>query len=102
MLRGLHHTVISTPDLGRALHFYRDLLGLEVVTRGTWEAGWKSADTITNLDGTAADMAIDTAKAIDALTSGDTLFATGYTSDYSTASAQALIVLASDSRCFSE
>lgn len=31
MIRGIHHTAISTPDLERALAFYRDLLGLRVV-----------------------------------------------------------------------
>ena len=54
MLRGLQHTVISTPDLERALHFYRDLLGLKVVTKGGWDAGWESADTIADVEGTAA------------------------------------------------
>ncbi len=54
MLRGLHRTVVSTPDLDRALSFYRDLIGLTVVTRGRWDVGWESADTITNLEGTAA------------------------------------------------
>jgi glyoxylase I family protein len=54
VLRGLHHTVISTPDLDRALHFYRDLIGLKVLTRGSWDAGWENADTIKGLAGTAA------------------------------------------------
>lgn len=54
MLRGLHRTVVSTPDLARALHFYRDLLGLEVLTKGSWEAGWESADTLLGRPGTAA------------------------------------------------
>ena len=54
MLRGLHRTVISTPDLDRALEFYRDLIGLTLVTKGRWDVGWESADTITNLEGTAA------------------------------------------------
>ena len=31
MIRGVHHTAISTPDLDRALGFYRDLLGIDVV-----------------------------------------------------------------------
>ena len=30
MIRGIHHTAISTGDLDRALEFYRDLLGFEV------------------------------------------------------------------------
>ena len=52
MLRGLHRTVVSTPDLDRALHFYRDLLGLTVLTKGSWEAGWESADTLLGRPGT--------------------------------------------------
>lgn len=31
MIHGIHHTAISTPDMERALGFYRDLLGMEVV-----------------------------------------------------------------------
>ena len=54
MLRGLHRTVISTPDLDRALHFYRDLMGLTVLTKGRWDAGWESADRLIGRHGTAA------------------------------------------------
>ena len=54
MLRGLHRTVVSTPDLDRALHFYRDLIGLKVITKGSWDAGWESADTLIGRPGTAA------------------------------------------------
>ena len=31
MIRGIHHTALSTPNLDRMLAFYRDLLGFEVV-----------------------------------------------------------------------
>lgn len=34
MIRGIHHTAISTPDLDRALAFYRDLLGFEQISGG--------------------------------------------------------------------
>lgn len=54
MLRGLHRTVVSTPDLDRALHFYRDLIGLKVITKGSWDPGWVSADTLIGRRGTAA------------------------------------------------
>lgn len=54
MIRGLHRTVVSTPDLDRALRFYRDLLGLKVLTKGSWEAGWESADTLLGQTGTVA------------------------------------------------
>ena len=54
MLRGLHRTVISTPYLERSVQFYRDLLGLKVLTRGSWSGNWESADQLTNQDESAA------------------------------------------------
>ena len=54
MIRGLQRTVISTPDLERAVRFYRDLLGLKVLTRGSWDGNWESADELTKVQGTAA------------------------------------------------
>jgi len=39
MIERMHHTAISTPDLERALGFYRDLVGFEVVSDQTWEKG---------------------------------------------------------------
>lgn len=54
MIRGLHRTVVSTPDLDRALGFYRDLIGLKVITKGSWEAGWDSADALLGQPATSA------------------------------------------------
>ncbi len=54
MIRGVHHTAISTPNLERALAFYRDLLGLRVVFDFAWPAGTDAADRITGLKGSAA------------------------------------------------
>ncbi len=54
MIRGIHHTAISTPNLERALAFYRDLLGLEVVLDGGWPVGSEAADKITNLKDSSA------------------------------------------------
>ena len=54
MIRGLHHTAISTGDLDRALHFYRDLIGLKVIGRGSWDEGWEAGDRILGLENTAA------------------------------------------------
>lgn len=34
MIRGIHHTAFSTPDLDRALHYYVDLVGAEVISCG--------------------------------------------------------------------
>ena len=54
MIRGIHHTAISTSDLQRALGFYRDLLGFRVVSEFGWPAGTEIADRITGLQGSAA------------------------------------------------
>lgn len=54
MIRGIHHAAISTPDLGRSLRFYRDLIGLEVLSEGSWEEGWETGDRIVGLENTAA------------------------------------------------
>ena len=54
MIRGVHHTAISTGDLDRALAFYRDLLGLRVLFEFAWPAGTEAADKITGLQGSSA------------------------------------------------
>jgi catechol 2,3-dioxygenase-like lactoylglutathione lyase family enzyme len=58
MIRGIHHTAISTKDLDRALTFYRDLLGFEVVLEFEWPEGTEFADSITGLMGSAARVAM--------------------------------------------
>jgi len=58
MIRGIHHTAISTGDLERALGFYRDLLGFEVVFEAAWPEGTEPADQITGLRGSAAKFAM--------------------------------------------
>lgn len=54
MIRGIHHTAISTPDIERALGFYRDLLGAEIVTDFEWLPGLEVADRIIGLSGSSA------------------------------------------------
>ena len=54
MIHGIHHVAISTGDTERALRFYRDLLGFEVIFSGGWRQGTPTADRITALDGSAA------------------------------------------------
>jgi glyoxylase I family protein len=49
MIRGIHHTAISTGNLDRALQFYCDLLGFEEVGTMVWEQGNQGADQITGL-----------------------------------------------------
>jgi len=54
MIRGVHHTAISTGNIERALAFYRDLLGLPVVFEFAWPAGTETADQITGLHDSSA------------------------------------------------
>jgi catechol 2,3-dioxygenase-like lactoylglutathione lyase family enzyme len=58
MIRGIHHTAISTGDLDRALKFYRDLLGFEVAIEFEWPKGTEFADSITGLKDSAARTAM--------------------------------------------
>ena len=39
MIRGIHHTAISTVDLERSIRFYRDLMGFEEVMDFSWPEG---------------------------------------------------------------
>jgi catechol 2,3-dioxygenase-like lactoylglutathione lyase family enzyme len=55
MIIGIHHTAISTLDIERALRFYRDELGFEEITRGSWEKGTEFADKVADLKDTAVD-----------------------------------------------
>jgi glyoxylase I family protein len=54
MIRGIHHTAISTGNLDRALGFYRDLLGFRVLFDFSWPAGTDVADKITGLQQSSA------------------------------------------------
>jgi catechol 2,3-dioxygenase-like lactoylglutathione lyase family enzyme len=58
MIRGIHHTAISTGDLERAIDFYVGLLGFEVINRFDWDQGTQWADSITDLQGSAARAAM--------------------------------------------
>ena len=54
MIHGIHHTAISTGDLERALHFYRDVLGFELVMDHRWSRGVRNMDVTMDLRDTAA------------------------------------------------
>lgn len=58
MIRGLHHTSITTPDRDRLVAFYRDLLGFEVVSQSAWSGGNAAADAIFDLNDSAVKMAM--------------------------------------------
>ncbi len=53
MIRGIHHTAISTVDLERSLAFYRDLLGFEPVLDFTWPEGTADMNRTHQLEQTA-------------------------------------------------
>ncbi len=54
MIHGIHHTAISSSDIERSLHFYRDLLGFEEMFKLNWEVGDKTLDDITGLTDSSA------------------------------------------------
>jgi catechol 2,3-dioxygenase-like lactoylglutathione lyase family enzyme len=58
MMKAIHHTAISTPDLDRLTKFYRDLLGFEVESESGWPAGIEIADNIVGLKDSAAKIAM--------------------------------------------
>jgi catechol 2,3-dioxygenase-like lactoylglutathione lyase family enzyme len=58
MIRGIHHTAISTGNLERLLGFYRDVLGFDVVMEGGWESGSEAIDQIVGLKGSSAKSAM--------------------------------------------
>lgn len=56
MIRGIHHTAISTGDLQRSLRFYRDLLGFQEVFSSSWDVGAEIADRIVGLKDSSAHL----------------------------------------------
>jgi len=58
LIRGIHHTAISVGNMEKALAFYRDVLGFDVVMEGGWKAGSAEADQIIGLGDTAAKFAM--------------------------------------------
>ncbi len=58
MIRGIHHTAISTGNLERSLAFYRDLLGFQEASSFAWDAGNDTVDAITGLRASAARVAL--------------------------------------------
>jgi glyoxylase I family protein len=58
MIRGIHHTSISTRNFENMLQFYRDLLGLPFVASYDWAAGSEKSDAIVGLQNSAARTAL--------------------------------------------
>jgi glyoxylase I family protein len=53
MIRGVHHTAFSTPDLDRLLHFYCDLLGAEKLSDSRWGPGNRAINQVLGLPETS-------------------------------------------------
>lgn len=53
-LEGVHHFALSVPDIDVARRFYVDLLGAEIISEVTWEAGNPWVDAIIGVPDTAA------------------------------------------------
>ncbi len=61
MINDIQHTAISTGDMERALAFYRDLLGFEVLSDTSWEKGSEQTarvERLMELDGVAFRVAM--------------------------------------------
>ena len=58
MIQGINHTGVSTPDLDRAIHFYVDLLGFELIQRFQMQRGAPGIDEMLTLVGVSFDAAI--------------------------------------------
>ncbi len=61
MIVGIHHTAISVKNMDRSLAFYRDLLGMELLSDQSWEGSPESnpkPEKIMNLKNPAARQAI--------------------------------------------
>jgi catechol 2,3-dioxygenase-like lactoylglutathione lyase family enzyme len=58
MIQAIHHTGISTPDLDRAIRFYRDLLGFEVLARFERPPGSPGMDAMLDLPGVGFEAAL--------------------------------------------
>ena len=51
MIRGIHHTSISTQDFDRLVAFYRDIVGLELIASYGWDRDSPDADKLDKIVG---------------------------------------------------
>lgn len=54
MIKNINHLALSTANLDRLLHFYRDLLGARIVFETSWPVGTQMLDDITRLKDSSA------------------------------------------------
>ena len=58
MIKGFHHAALSTPDLGRCLGFYTEVVGCEIAYEFGWPKGSEDADKVTGLVASEAKAAM--------------------------------------------
>jgi catechol 2,3-dioxygenase-like lactoylglutathione lyase family enzyme len=58
MIQCINHTGVSTPDLDRAIHFYCDLLGFELIQRFVVEKGRPGIDEMLTLEEASFEVAL--------------------------------------------
>jgi catechol 2,3-dioxygenase-like lactoylglutathione lyase family enzyme len=58
MIQGIHHLGLSTPDLDRAIGFYRDLLGFELIARFSKPPGSEGMAEMLDLPGAGFSAAL--------------------------------------------
>jgi catechol 2,3-dioxygenase-like lactoylglutathione lyase family enzyme len=57
MIRGVHHISLSTIDLDKCVHFYRDLLGMTLDRVSPLAPGWEPFETIVGLRNVSGQVA---------------------------------------------
>ena len=58
MIHGIDHTAISVPDIDRALKFYRDVVGFEVIFEAGWPLGSPPLDQLVGLRDSSSKVAM--------------------------------------------
>lgn len=58
MITGIHHTAISTPDLARAIDFYRDLMGFDLIMQHEQPPGDCDQEELMRLPGVSYASAV--------------------------------------------
>ena len=58
MIVGIHHIAIGVSDIDRALAFYGEVLGFEVLSRSEWDGDNEAADRVIGLGRTSAKAAM--------------------------------------------
>jgi glyoxylase I family protein len=57
MIRGVHHISLSTTDMDKFVHFYRDLLGMKLDRISPLQPGFEAFETVVGLRNVSAQVA---------------------------------------------